>query len=67
MTIGYLSGLAIVALLLVGFGSAAAYWAHGRKDDVRRRRRRGQRKRRTIRIDELMIKTSEAEPDQPAS
>jgi hypothetical protein len=67
MTIRYVGGLAIVALLLVGFGSAVGYWAYGRKEGVRRQRRRKRRKSRTIRIDEFMIRTNEAEPDQRAN
>jgi hypothetical protein len=60
MTMRFMLGIGLVALLGIVF-VASAYWLINRKRFIQRSRRRLRRRGRAVRIDDFMVKPDEAE------
>ena len=63
MTLRFMLGLALAALLLLTAGAAIGYTVYGRKNAAQRRRRRRRKRSQAIRLDQFMVDPTKVDPD----
>jgi hypothetical protein len=63
MTLRFMLGLALAAVLLLMVGAAIGYTVYSRKNAAQRRRRRRRKNSQAIRLDQFMVDPTKVDPD----